>query len=116
MASTGSPRRRNTGDGGHHRPLNKLTDRGFFFLTIIAALAASTVILVLLFGCAPMLAGTTDPGKIQTIMDSTHARGCIYTRASASPWASVVTYLIGTFGDPPQPIADCWKALPPASP
>jgi len=66
--------------------------------------------------CGFLLTGSTDPGKVQTIMDSTHARGCIYTRVSAQPWASATTVLVGTWGDPPPTMKECWTTLPPAAP
>lgn len=79
--------------------------------TIVAAGAVG-----LLVGCAPLLTGTNDPAKVQTIMDSTHARGCIYSRASAKPWVSATVVLVGTFGEPPPTMAECWKQLPPELP
>ena len=66
--------------------------------------------------CGFLLTGSTDPGKVQTIMDSTHARGCIYARASALPWASATTVLVGTWGDPPPSMSECWDKLPPDLP
>jgi hypothetical protein len=66
--------------------------------------------------CGFLLTGSTDPGKVQSIMDSTHARGCIYTRASATPWASATTILVGTWGDPPPTMKECWQYLPPTTP
>lgn len=66
--------------------------------------------------CGFLLTGSTDPGKVQTIMDSTHARGCIYARASALPWASATTVLVGTWGDPPPSMSECWDKLPPSAP
>jgi len=80
-------------------------------LLVINALAA-----LMLTGCALLLTGTSDPAKIQTIMDSTKARGCIYSRASAKPWVSATVVLVGTFGDPPPTMAECWKQLPPELP
>jgi hypothetical protein len=67
-------------------------------------------------GCGLLLTGSNDPGKVQTIMDSTNARGCIYARASASPWASATIVLVGTWGDPPPTLDECWKQLPPDLP
>jgi hypothetical protein len=79
---------------------------------IFAALAA----LSLCASCGYLLTGSTDPAKVEKIMDSTHARGCIYARASATPWASASTVLVGTWGDPPPSLEECWKNLPPAMP
>ena len=86
-----------------------------------AALRATGLLLaiaavVTLSGCGWLLTGSTDPGKVQAIMDSTHARGCIYARASALPWASATTVLVGTWGDPPPNMTECWEKLPPAAP
>jgi len=72
--------------------------------------------ILLIPACGFLLTGSTDPGKVQTIMDSTHARGCIYTRVSALPWASATTVLVGTWGDPPPTMKECWSTLPPAVP
>ena len=74
------------------------------------------VVLALLPGCAPLLAGTTDPGKIAAIMQATNAAGCIYTRASASPWASVTTILVGAWGEPRPSLEECWRQLPTENP
>lgn len=79
-------------------------------------LALAIAIAIACTACGFLLTGTTDPGKVQAIMDSTHARGCIYARASASPWASASTVLVGTWGDPPPSLEECWKNLPPAMP
>jgi len=81
----------------------------------VRTLAAAATVLIMA-GCAPLLTGTSDPGKIQTIMDSTKARGCIYSRASAKPWVSATVVLVGTFGEPPPTMAECWKHLPPELP
>jgi len=62
--------------------------------------------------CAPLLTGTTDPAQIKSIMESTNARGCIYARVSATPWASATTVIVGTWGDPPPSLEECWKGLP----
>lgn len=62
--------------------------------------------------CTTLLAGTTDPGKVQAIMQSTNAAGCIYTRASASPWASITTIIVGAWGDPRPSLTECWQQLP----
>lgn len=107
----GHNRRRQTSNG-----YNVLTNRGFGWLSLICALAAAVIVAALLFGCAPLLTGTNDPGKVQAIMDSIHARGCVYARVSASPWAQAITYLVGTWGDPPPDMASCWQQLPPVAP
>jgi hypothetical protein len=77
-------------------------------LALLLALLASA--------CGLILTGSNDPAKVQAIMDSTHARGCIYARASATPWASATTVLVGTWGDPPPSLDECWKTLPPTMP
>jgi hypothetical protein len=83
-------------------------------LMILTFLAIALI--VALTGCGLLLTGSTDPGKVQAIMDSTHARGCIYARASAAPWASATTILVGTWGEPPPTLEECWKTLPPNLP
>jgi len=82
-----------------------------------AALALLLVIVSLVVGlpvagCAPLIAGTSDPAHVKTIMQATHARGCIYARASAAPWAQVTTILVGTWGEKAPTYEDCWKGLP----
>lgn len=74
------------------------------------------LLVLVLSSCAFLLTGSNDPAKVQTIMDSTHSRGCIYARASANPWASATVVLVGTFGDPPPTLTECWKQLPPELP
>jgi len=69
-------------------------------------------LLLLLTSSAQLLTGTSDPAKIESIINSTHMRGCVYTRASGLPWASVTSILIGTWGDPPMDIDTCWRAAP----
>jgi len=74
------------------------------------------LIFIWLTSCGFLLTGSTDPGKVQAIMESTHARGCIYARASAEPWAKATTILVGTWGDPPPSMSECWDKLPPSAP
>jgi hypothetical protein len=76
----------------------------------VGLVIAATVLL--LTGCGFLLTGTTDPAQVQPIMQSTNARGCIYTRASAAPWAQVTTILVGTWGQDPPPYQACWQGLP----
>jgi hypothetical protein len=90
------------------QPLS-IKSRTLILLLILPALIGYTA-------CGFLLTGSTDPGKVQTIMDSTHARGCIYTRVSAQPWASATTVLVGTWGDPPPTMKECWTTLPPSAP
>jgi len=86
-----------------------IKSRALIFLLFLPALLGCTA-------CGFLLTGSTDPGKVQTIMDSTHARGCIYARASAKPWAEATTILVGTWGDPPLSMSECWDKLPPSAP
>ena len=82
------------------------------------------LIIVLLYGlallalnaCGFLLTGKTDAGQIQQIMDAIDARGCIYFRASATPYASAGTLIVGTWGTPPLLLSECWQALPPWAP
>lgn len=67
-------------------------------------------------GCALLLTGSTDPAKVAAIMDSVNARGCIFARASATPWASATTVIVGTWGEPAPDLATCWEQLPTVAP
>lgn len=67
-------------------------------------------------GCGPLLAGTTDPAKVGEIMKTTNAAGCIYTRASARPWASITTIVVGAWGEPRPNLQECWQQLPRENP
>jgi hypothetical protein len=84
--------------------------------SIACLLILGALLFAALTGCSFLLTGSNDPGKVQTIMDSINARGCIYARASAKPWASATTVLVGTWGDPPPTIKECWQYLPPELP
>jgi len=88
-------------------PIRKRSSVMLLFVLLLTALASA---------CGFILTGSNDPAKVQAIMDSTHARGCIYARASATPWASATTVLVGTWGDPPPSLEECWKTLPPDLP
>jgi hypothetical protein len=63
-------------------------------------------------GCAPLITGTNDPAKVKEIMQSTNARGCIYARASATPWAQATTIIVGTWGTDGPKFSECWQGLP----
>jgi len=78
--------------------------------------AAACAFGLFLAGCAPLLTGTTDPAQVKSIMESTNARGCIYARASAAPWAQATTIIIGTWGQDGPRFEDCWKGIPPGIP
>jgi len=106
-------------DPGRGRPAKNgtmLTNRALGWLALICGIIAVVIIALMLHGCATLLTGTNDPAKVEAIMNSTHIRGCVYTRASGTPWASVVTYLVGTFGEPQPSLDECRKTLPPNSP
>jgi len=87
-----------------------MTIRMCISLTLLGLLLIALI--VALSGCATLLTGTTDPGQVKAIMESTNARGCIYARVSATPWASATTVVVGTWGDPPPSLEECWKGLP----
>lgn len=75
---------------------------------VVAALVAG----LLAGGCAPLLTGSTDPKDIRDIMQTQNARGCLYARASATPWAQATIIVIGTWGPDPPPYEQCWQGLP----
>jgi len=68
--------------------------------------------LVLLAGCAPLLTGTASTSDALKVMKAENARGCIYVRASATPWAQATLLLVGTWGAKPPDYEECWKGLP----
>ena len=78
----------------------------------LRAVALATAVVVLCAGCGFLLTGTTDPAAVKAIMDSIHARGCLYARASAAPWASAVTVIVGTWGQPAPELDQCFKSTP----
>jgi hypothetical protein len=59
---------------------------------------------VLLTGC---------PAQSLEVMKQENARGCVYFRGSAAPWASVNTLIVGTWGQDPPPYESCWRGIPP---
>lgn len=54
----------------------------------------------------------TDTTQQVAIMAQQNARGCVYLRANAAPWASVTTIIVGTWGQDPPSYAECWRDLP----
>lgn len=46
------------------------------------------------------------------IMREQNARGCIFARAAATPWASGGILLVGTWGQNPPTYSQCWQNLP----
>lgn len=72
--------------------------------------------LTTLSACAPLLTGSTDPQASLAILKEQNARGCVYVRASAQPWAQATTIIVGTWGIDPPKYADCWKGLPAGMP
>ena len=46
------------------------------------------------------------------VMKEQNARGCVYVRASAQPWAQATTIIVGTWGTDPPKYIDCWRGLP----
>lgn len=70
------------------------------------------LVLALGTACAPLLYGGSDPQASLAVMKETNARGCIYVRASAQPWAQATTIIVGTWGQDPPDYKECWKGLP----
>lgn len=70
------------------------------------------VAIALATGCAPILTGTADPQASLAILKEANARGCLYARASAQPWAQATTIIVGTWGTDPPAYAECWRGLP----
>lgn len=54
----------------------------------------------------------SDPSSQLAIMKQENARGCIYFRGNATPWADVKTVIVGTWGQNPPLYAECWQGLP----
>jgi len=54
----------------------------------------------------------TDTTQQVAIMAQQNARGCVYLRANAAPWANVTTIIVGTWGQDPPSYTECWKGLP----
>ena len=54
----------------------------------------------------------TDTTQQIAIMQQQNARGCVYLRANAQPWASVTTIIVATFGQAPPTYEQCWQGLP----
>jgi len=75
--------------------------------TLLLLLAASC-----LSACAPLLTGTASTSDALKVMKAENARGCIYVRASATPWAQATLLLVGTWGAKPPEYSECWKGLP----
>jgi hypothetical protein len=81
-----------------------LTSRPLALLLLTVALA--------LAGCAGWIPQGATTGDVKDIMAQENARGCIYVRASATPWAQATMLVVGTWGQDPPPYAECWKGLP----
>jgi hypothetical protein len=67
---------------------------------------------LLLAGCGAMLTGSASSSDSLKVMAQENARGCIYIRASATPWAQATLILIGTWGQDPPLYSECWLGLP----
>jgi hypothetical protein len=83
---------------------------------IIAGLAALCLLLSGCSGLGILQNPATDTTQQTAIMAQQNARGCIYFKANAAPWASVTTILVGTWGSSPPSYAECWKGLPAGMP
>ncbi len=58
----------------------------------------------------------TNTAQQEAIMAQQNARGCVYFKANAQPWANVTTLLVGTWGQNPPTYAECWQGLPAGMP
>jgi len=58
-----------------------------------------------------MLGGMNATETLE-IMKAQNARGCLYIRGSATPFASAGFIALGTWGADPPKYADCWRGLP----
>ncbi len=70
------------------------------------------VLAVLLPGCAPLLTGTGNVDDALKVMREQNARGCLYVRGNAKPWADASLIVVGTWGSEPPPYEKCWSGLP----
>ncbi len=70
------------------------------------------IIGILLAGCARILTGTGSTEEALAIMREQNARGCIYAKGKAQPWADVTIIVVGTWGQEPPPYDQCWSGLP----
>lgn len=67
-------------------------------------------------GCAPLLTGTNSVEDALKVMREQNARGCLYLKGKAQPWADVTLMVVGTWGQEPPAYAECWTGLPTAAP
>lgn len=59
-----------------------------------------------------LLSGCANTQSLD-VMKQENARGCVYFRGSAAPWASVNTLIVGTWGQDPPAYEACWRGIPP---
>ena len=71
---------------------------------------------LLIAACAGLTTSCASTSDAKKLMDSTNARGCLYSRASATPWAQATIIVVGTWGENPPTYAECWQGLPAAIP
>lgn len=67
---------------------------------------------VLLTGCAALYGTKASPEDVRALLELQNARGCIYFRGAALPWADVTMHVIGTWGSNPPTYEECFKSLP----
>ena len=65
----------------------------------------------LLRTAASLLSGGYAGQSLEIIREQ-HARGCVFARAAATPWAAGGILLVGTWGPNPPTYEQCWKNLP----
>ncbi len=71
-----------------------------------------TLLISLATGCAFPMAGGMDSSQTLEIMKAQNARGCLFIRGSATPWASAGFMAIGTWGTDPPPYNECFSGIP----
>lgn len=74
------------------------------------------VLSVIMAGCAPLLTGTSNVDDALKVLEWQNARGCLYVRGNARPYADVTALVVGTWGPDPPAYAECWQGLPPGVP
>jgi hypothetical protein len=79
-------------------------------LKVTPKTGASVVLALALAGA--LLSGCVS-GQAAEIVRMENARGCVYFRGSAAPWASLNALVVGTFGTDPPAYVECWRGIPP---
>lgn len=83
---------------------------------MIARAIITLAALSLITACAPILTGTANVDDALKVMQAQDARGCIYLKGKAQPWADVTLMVVGTWGAQPPAYKECWTGLPTQAP